>query len=292
MSRGVKSQACAPSRWYVKMVRWVALLTTFVWVTVGAEGTVSQTLEKHVTVSFRTAPVSVFMSALFANSGLGFKIEDGVDVTVSGDYTGTIEDVLERVSASLSLSVEYDQSTVRISNNPIEVAPAKNTTIKLTPTLVPAPDSAPEPQTTELVLSLLEDKAIPRKNLQTPTQRIGDEFVERLFLLKNVAVADKVLSDSLQTVIPGAVSQLKRLMSNLGVQDFEYRGAAARSEPEGSVSIVALASMNAIMVRDRASRMALYRDLIDSIDSSAIAASSKFSKKKDDAPKPMWSAVK
>jgi len=230
---------------------------------------------QHITVSFRSAPISVVMSTMLANSGvntgLDIQIEEGVDVMVSGDYTGTFEEVLERVSNSFSLNVELDQSKVRISDHLSEVSLHKIAATQPTPTASETATATPK------------STPINTAEPQTKTRQLKhDKFVEQLFHLKNVSVADSTLNDSQRTVIPGAVSQLKQLIQNLGVQEFQYQGAAAQPEANESVSIVAMASINAVKVRDRSSKMALYRDLIESIDASLVSAS----------PGPSWTVVK
>ena len=123
----------------------------------------------------------------------------------------------------------------------------------------------------------------------------NDEFVDRLFLLKNVSAADKTLGDARRTVIPGAVSRLKDMISSMGLEDL-HRDSSGRAATDESVSIIALASLNAIRIRDRASNMALYRDLIESIDSSLVTTPRKslgeqFGENRDSSDQ-LWREVK
>jgi len=98
--------------------------------------------------------------------------------------------------------------------------------------------------------------------------------LERVFVLKNAIAIDTRLNNINRSVVPGVLTQLNRIIDKLGVANLTYAGTSAVKSPEFSRSVIALPSMNAIVVKDLASRMPLYVDLIESLDVSSISTNS------------------
>ena len=286
MPKGSRLCARNPFTRVARALLGVTVLFAFFWAEVVAENNTSANLEKNITLSVRNASAPVFMSALFADTGLDVEVGAGVDMMVSGDYNGTITDVLQSVSESLSLSVEIGQSNVRISNSLIDGTPSIKT-VSL-PVVQPQDISAENspPQTASKPIT---SKSTSKENQAPAHQPKHNEIVDKLFFLKNVHAADRFLNDTSQTLMPGAASQLRKLIGNLGVEDLRLRKTIRPLIDDDSVSVIALPSMNAIRVRGRSGDMDLYRDLIESIDSSSSKAkTSKQSNNTGAVSSPSW----
>ena len=269
---------------------WLAILAAFSWAPASADNRANPLLDEHINASFRSAPFSVFLATLLTDTGLDIQIEKSIDVKVTGDYSGTVSEVLEGVIDSLSLKVEIDPTKVRVYEQLIVTAPLVTSAAEAERIAASNLAVASKPVLTKPDIQLSLATRLPKpRAVRKPKP---DEFVERLFLLKNVDVSDKTLNDSHQTVIPGAVTQLRKLIRSIGAEDLTFQNESDQNVSHGSVSIVTLASMNAVMIRDRSSKMALYRDLIDSIDSSSLVGASKPFKKEGNESNPVWTAVK
>ena len=290
MSHRIKPPACAPAHRCLNKVVWLAILAAFSWAPASADNRANPLLDEHINASFRSAPFSVFLATLLTDTGLDIQIEKSIDVKVTGDYSGTVSEVLEGVIDSLSLKVEIDPTKVRVYEQLIVTAPLVTSAAEAERIAASNLAVASKPVLTKPDIQLSLATRLPKpRAVRKPKP---DEFVERLFLLKNVDVSDKTLNDSHQTVIPGAVTQLRKLIRSIGAEDLTFQNESDQNVSHGSVSIVTLASMNAVMIRDRSSKMALYRDLIDSIDSSSLVGASKPFKKEGNESNPVWTAVK
>jgi len=216
---------------------WALLLSPAVFAK--EQGAVSKALLEPVTMSVRHAPAAVFFKALLSNSSLTVTLDQAITQTFTGDYDGTIDSILKGVSKTHSLYFVFDDSMLHVSTQAPAVIAASNGNTRLP----------------------------VRGKKQNSSPLFTDPIVERLFLLSHSNAADTALNDAANTVIPGAASQLKALVDHLGLPSLRFRGEDPSTSTDRSPTIAALSSMNAIMVQDRQSNMALYRDLIDSLDS-------------------------
>ena len=205
-----------------------------------------EALQRHVAVSFREAPVRLVYQAVLAGTGYDAVLQVDVDEPVSGDYTGSIKTVLNQINTELSLNIDFDDSIAHVRKAPLQAT-------------IPQPDvgSVPVPQrsVTPSPVALAQPLVTPQPSLiKKPVTSRSDQLVERLFVLQHANAADKQLADEAQTVIPGVVSQVRQIVS----------GSAE--------SVIALPSMNALVIRDRASNMAQYEAFIRSIDKAFVGS--------------------
>ncbi len=205
----------------------------------------AQPMDEAITVSFKGAPVAVVFNALLANSDKVISVDPNIDQSLTGDFSGSVNDVLTQITDALSLQAVVTQS--RVSVGP-KSPPIK--TRNIVATIEPVSPAKPAPASIKQVTT--------------------DRIVERLFVLDNAYVEDKPLGDAQQTVIPGVATRLKQLAASLGLNEIQYQSGGATNNTT-SASVVTLPSMNAILIKDHESKMGIYRDLIDSIDTSFVS---------------------
>ena len=237
------------------------------------EHSTPQAFSQHIVVSFRKAPVHVVYKAVLADSGFDAVIDPNVVALVSGDYAGSISDVIQEISHQLSLNVEINDSLVHL-----DAAMPEN-----------AVGGIADPLTSIVSKSSSVASATRPLVRRLPT---ADLIVERLFVLEHAYAVDTRLGDSENTVIPGVVSQLKKIVDGLGLKDLKPERQTTSHSPQMQASVTALPSMNAVVVKDRESHMALYQDLISSIDL-AFAASGRAQSVKNAATRDrFWTQVR
>jgi len=245
-------------------------LSTLVSAPAGAETDSSVTkpeLAQSIEITAREAPLDVFIQALFANTEIDVEINDSVEGVVSGKYEGSISNVLNKLSSEFGFVSQSEDGVVKVfyqSEKPKPSTQSKNQSI------VALAEHA-----------VSDSQKVPGNSLgkKQPTQinRVNatnvDRVVERVFVLKNAIAVDTRPLNASYPMIPGVVTQLKQLVKKLGVSSFTYVDAPIPRTIEPADSVVALPSMNAIIVKDLASRMALYEDLIHSLDITSNASS-------------------
>jgi len=244
-----------------------------------AANEVSQSVE----ISAHAAPLSVFIQAVFANTDLEVELSDSLEGTVTGNYAGSITKVLEALSAEFNITAQLEEGIVNVF--PKSSVPKTHT---LRPTLIQLDPEEKVVRTTRSISALVEpvnsksqnpNENQARRNQSPPAAAVAttpvaiDEVLERLFVLKNALAVDTRSNNTNRSVVPGVLTQLNRIIDKLGIANLTYVGRFAAEAPEFNRSVIALPSMNAIVVKDLASRMPLYKDLIESLDVSTISTS-------------------
>jgi len=182
----------------------------------------------------KDAPFSVFYDALFANTAFTVTVDESLSQFVSGNYTGTVREIFHQVGNTHSLTHDVD-------NHHIHVRKA------ITKSQMAAANSA-----------LVH---------RTPSAKQSDPIVERLFLLKHSRAADYSLDWATDTIIPGVATRLARLAETMNLEAHAVVGSHTSTDRKEAIAFRALSAMNAVVVRDRESRMPIYHDLVESMDS-------------------------
>jgi len=184
-------------------------------------------LKDNVSIAVHEAPAAVFFAALFANTPLEVTVDSDVTQSISGNFSGSILDVLTTVSNSLSLTHSVHERRIRVKTS---------------------------------------DFSAPVQTTIAARQR-RDPVVERLFLLQHARASDQSLDWATDVVIPGVASRLNGLAKAMNLEAHTWTNIDSKLDNNVAMTFTPLPSMNAVVVRDRESRMPLYQDLIESLDS-------------------------
>jgi type II secretory pathway component GspD/PulD (secretin) len=197
---------------------------------------VADELATPISIVVSDASIEIFLTALLGNTSLSLAVEGDFLETVSGEYEGSIDSVLQAVSNSHDLKVVVAENFVVVK--PLNFAePAIVSTVTTSP------------------------------SIESFSVASHDPVVERVFTLKYAFAQDTRSEHAGQSIIPGVASELRRLLEQLGVNDLHPSSQKAQDNMASSTNIMAIPAVNAIVVTDFESRMDLYADLIESIDS-------------------------
>jgi len=264
---------------------WVlAFLFSSVYTPTYAESTVTANeISQSIEISAHAAPLSVFIQAVFANTELEIELSESLEGIVTGNYAGSIASVLETLSSEFDVATHIEEGIVSVY--PLSSAPLTQAQLG-----IETKTKTKTARTTRSIGALIEstnstlrnsNENTAKKNQSPPaavavaqTSVEADKVLERVFVLKNAIAIDTQPSNANLSVVPGVLTQLNRIIEKLGVSNLTYVGRPVTETAEFKRSVIALPSMNAIVVKDLASRMPLYVDLIESLDVSSISTNS------------------
>ncbi len=256
-----------------------------------SEPTHAVQMSQRVEITALGAPLNVLLHALFANTEMQIEISENLPpVVVEGRFDGTVASVLNVLKLKHDLvthiqggSLQVLPSTsapeikiARVTRSMTDVLPIVDNSTSITDAATraaPADQSAKKLPTRKLNIEkpviqakrILDISSGTQSKQRKQTKQV-DKLVERMFVLKHAKAVDTQVNDAQQTLTPGVATQLKLLVEKLGVANFTYIGAPSVNASQSVLSIVALPTMNAVVVKDLESRMALYQDLIESLD--------------------------
>ncbi len=236
-----------------------------------------EALASPVTLVVSRAPVKIFLTALFGNTALSLEVHGEYANTVSGEYVGTVNSVLQTVSTSHDFRVEVVDGLVvvqpKATANPItdpaeteSVDSSQHAVLSLPNTIEDSHNSSTAP--TQISRVVNNDTTLSK----TASEFELDPVVERVFTLQYASVQDTHSEKTGQPIIPGVASELRRLVEQLGIEALHPSSHNKPRDRVTSQNIMAIPAVNAIVVTDYESRMALYADLIESIDSAYVMA--------------------
>lgn len=238
---------------------------------------VADELASHISMAVSDASIEIFFTALLGNTSLSLAVEGDFPDTVSGEYEGSIDSVLQALSKSHDLKVVVTEDSVVVK--PLSLAePAIVSAVTNSPNIESisvASQRAPNKGlsgNTSVAVATAKDINDSSNTKKTGLKFASDPVVERVFTLKYAFAQDTQTDHSGQSIIPGVASELRRLLEQLGANDLHPSAQTAQDSMASSTNIMAIPAVNAIVVTDFESRMPLYADLIESIDSAYVVA--------------------